>query len=227
MDAVLFDKDGTLFDFEATWGAWAAKAMRELAEGDEALAVRLGQSIGYDLAACQFSPDSPAIAGTIDEVAALLLVDLPAWDGTTLIKKLDALAAVAPQVEVTPLAPLLDALQSAGLKLGVATNDSETAAYAHLGQACVTDRFDFIAGYDSGFGSKPGPGPLLAFAETAGVLPERVAMVGDSTHDLLASQAAGMMAVGVLTGPATRADLAPYADVVLASISELPAWLDI
>ena len=50
-------------------------------------------------------------------------------------------------------------------------------------------------------------------------------MVGDSTHDLLAGQAAGMRTIGVLTGPAPHDELAPHADVVLADIGKIPAWL--
>jgi phosphoglycolate phosphatase len=51
-------------------------------------------------------------------------------------------------------------------------------------------------------------------------------MIGDSLHDLHAGRAAGMAVMGVLTGPATEAELAPHADVVLPSIAALPAWLD-
>ena len=50
-------------------------------------------------------------------------------------------------------------------------------------------------------------------------------MVGDSTHDLDAGKAAGMVTIGVLTGPAPREELAPFADVVLDSIAEIPSWL--
>ena len=50
-------------------------------------------------------------------------------------------------------------------------------------------------------------------------------MVGDSAHDLIAGRAAGMQCVGVLTGTATRADLAPLADVVLPDIGHIPDWL--
>ncbi|HBM62186.1 MAG TPA: phosphatase, partial [Citreicella sp.] len=32
--AVLFDKDGTLFDFGRTWNAWSLRALRELSQGD-------------------------------------------------------------------------------------------------------------------------------------------------------------------------------------------------
>ena len=31
--ALVFDKDGTLFDFHATWGAWSAGFIQELAGG--------------------------------------------------------------------------------------------------------------------------------------------------------------------------------------------------
>ena len=50
-------------------------------------------------------------------------------------------------------------------------------------------------------------------------------MVGDSRHDLIAGRAAGMQTVGVLTGMAELADLAPFADVVLPDIGHLPLWL--
>jgi len=50
-------------------------------------------------------------------------------------------------------------------------------------------------------------------------------MVGDSTHDLHAGRAAGMRTVGVLSGPAPREELAPFANVVLADIGEIPNWL--
>jgi phosphoglycolate phosphatase len=50
-------------------------------------------------------------------------------------------------------------------------------------------------------------------------------MVGDSTHDLHAGRAAGMVCVAVLTGVADRDELAPHADVVLDTIADLPRWL--
>ena len=120
----------------------------------------------------------------------------------------------------------LDALRARGLRLGVATNDAEIPARAHLDAAGVTDRFDFIAGSDSGHGGKPAPGQLLAFCATVGLPPSDVIMVGDSLHDLHAGRAAGMRSIAVLTGMATEADLAPHATTVLPDIGALPGWLD-
>jgi phosphoglycolate phosphatase len=112
------------------------------------------------------------------------------------------------------------------LRLGVATNDSEAPARLHLAAHGITECFDFIAGYDSGHGAKPGPGMCLAFAAACGLDPWRVAMVGDSRHDLQAGRAAGMRTVAVLTGIAGAGDLAPLADMVLPDIGALPGWLD-
>ena len=76
-----------------------------------------------------------------------------------------------------------------------------------------------------GHGAKPTPGQLLAFCALTGIPPGECAMIGDSTHDLDSGRAAGMAAVGVLTGLASRAELAPHADVVLDDVGALPAWL--
>jgi len=34
---VIFDKDGTLFDFQSTWGIWTAQVLARIAGSDEAL----------------------------------------------------------------------------------------------------------------------------------------------------------------------------------------------
>ena len=223
---IVFDKDGTLFDFTATWSAWALSLLGELAGGDAGRAADLGRAIGFDTQHAHFAPDSPVIAGTPGEIAELLLPHLPGASAAALVMRMNAAAAVAPMVQAAPLAPLLADLRARGLKLGVATNDGEQPARAHLKAAGVEGAFDFIAGFDSGHGSKPGPGQLRAFSERVGLEPSQVVMVGDSAHDLHAARAAGMRAVAVLTGIATEPDLAPLAEVVLPGIAHLPAWLD-
>lgn len=222
---IVFDKDGTLFDFVATWGAWTRALLMDLAGDDAARATILGEAIGYDLPQRRFLPWSPVIAGTPGEIAEALLPHLPGASPLTLVARMNQLAAEAPQAEAVPLAPLMAVLKGRGLRLGVATNDAEGPARAHLAAAGVEDLFDFVAGFDSGHGSKPAPGQLLAFAEAQGLAPAQVAMVGDTRHDLHAARAAGMTAVAVLTGLARAEDLSPFADQVLPDIGHLPDWL--
>lgn len=222
---LLFDKDGTLFDFHATWSAWARTFLTELAGGDAARAAVLGRAVGFDTAKALFDPDSPIIAGTPGEIAEALLPHLPGTSAPVLVARMNAAAATAPMVEAVPLAPLLEGLRRLGLRLGVVTNDSEVPARSHLVRVGVEQHFDFVAGFDSGFGVKPGPGALLTFADRFGLAPAEVAMVGDSRHDLAAARAAGMRPVAVLTGLAGEEDLAPYAEAVLPDIGHLPGWL--
>lgn len=222
--AIVFDKDGTLFDFARTWEAWAAAFLRRIAS-DETHAFELGQAIGFDLGAHKFDRDSIVIAGTPGEVAQVLQTHLSGWSYDDVIELLNDEAEKAPQSEAVPLIPYLDALKQSGLVLGVVTNDAEVPARAHLDAAGVTDRFAFIAGFDSGYGAKPAPGQLVAFSNAVGVHPDHILMVGDSTHDLIAAKRAGMRSVGVLTGLASSEDLAPHAEVVLPDIGHIPMWI--
>ena len=222
---ILFDKDGTLFDFGTTWNGWAAQVIADLAGGDGALAEGLAGVLRFDPVARRFHPDSPVIAGTNREVAELIATVLTGWRLAALEERLTRHAAAAALAPAVALGPFLRGLAGQGLRLGVMTNDAEAAARAHLAAAEVAGLFDFIAGFDSGFGAKPAPGPLLAFADAMGLAPETVVMVGDSTHDLQAGRAAGMRTVGVLTGMADRATLAPLADTVLPDIGHLPGWI--
>jgi len=126
-------------------------------------------------------------------------------------------------------ADLAKALAARGLRLGIGTNDAESSARAQAEALGLVPHLDFIAGYDPGFGGKPHPGMVLAFAQACAVRPEETALVGDSLHDLEAAHAAGALRIAVLTGPlglAARADLEPHADHVLASVDDLPALLD-
>ena len=223
--AILFDKDGTLFDFQRSWGAWAGRILDDLAQGDPARARAMARAMAFDPETARFRPESPVIAGTGDEVAELLLPHLPPQEGglAGLSARLALAAREVPLAEAVPLGPYFDRLRAAGLRLGVATNDHEATARRHLQDHL--HRLDFIAGFDSGHGGKPAPGMLLAFARAVGVAPAQVLMVGDSRHDLIAGQAAGMARVAVLTGVAQAADLADLADAVLPDIGHLPDWL--
>lgn len=225
ISGLLFDKDGTLFDFGATWEGWAEAFLLRSCANDRARATSIGQHIGFDLTNRQFQPDSIVIADTPAEIAKAMIPHLPETTYDQLLATLNYEAEQVSQIEVVPLVPYLEHLRGAGMRLGVATNDAISPALAHLDSVGIRGHFDFIAGSDSGFGAKPAPGQLLGFAKAVGLDPTVIAMVGDSAHDLVAGRAAGMMTIGVLTGYAGENDLAPYADVVLPDIGHIPGWI--
>ncbi|UYV39588.1 HAD family hydrolase [Rhodobacteraceae bacterium D3-12] len=225
LDGLIFDKDGTLFEFSASWEDWACGLLMELADNDLGHAETMGDAIGFRLKTKSFAPDSIAITHTVGEIAEALVPLQSRKTEAEIVARMNSGAASAPMAQAVPLAPLLSELRGRGLRIGLATNDAESPARAHLGQAGILEAFDFIAGCDSGYGGKPAPGQLLAFAAAMNLAPERIAMVGDSTHDLDAGRRAGMRTIGVLTGLAQADDLAHLADLVLPDIGHIPPKL--
>lgn len=225
ISGLLFDKDGTLFDFGATWEGWAATFLLRTCANDHKRAAAIGWHIGFDLVNRRFQPDSIVIADTPAGIAQAMIPHLPETTYDRLLETLNSEAEQTTQIEVVPLAPYLERLRQTGLRLGVATNDAISPALAHLDSVGIRGHFDFIAGSDSGFGAKPDPGQLLGFAKAVNLDPNVIAMVGDSAHDLVAGRAAGMVTIGVLTGYAGERDLAPFADVVLPDIGHIPGWI--
>ncbi len=221
---IIFDKDGTLFDFRSTWESWCTQVISRISGGDTGKARDVASAIGFDMDQGRFEHDSIVIAGTVDEIAAAVapfvddIADIPTFLNTE--------AAAAPQVEAVPLSAFLIRLKDSGYRLGVATNDGIDPTIAHLKEAKVYAHFDMVMGYDSGFGGKPQPGQLLAFAKAMQMSPSECLMVGDSLTDMVAAQNAGMSAVAVLTGMADTDDLTPFARAVLPDIGHLPKWLE-
>jgi len=224
---VIFDKDGTLFDFQSTWGIWTAQVLARIAGSDEALLQQLAEALGYDTQTRRVQPGSVIVAATPMDIAAVVKDCIPSLSQTQICDWLNEEAKTAPQVLVTDLHRLTAELRRINLGLCVMTNDAETPARAHLASVQASDLFDFVIGSDSGFGAKPQAAPLLALADKMEIPAAACVMVGDSTHDLRAGRAAGMRAVAVLTGLAEADELAPLADAVLPDVSHLPAWISV
>lgn len=225
--AVLFDKDGVLIDFQATWGQWANGLLRQLSNDDKALHRKLAAAISFDPANGEFSADSVAIAGTPGDMARALHGALrDRWTVSGLEEVLSQDAVHAETVPPVPLRPTFERLAGLGFSMGIVTNDAEDAARAHAAQLGIDDFLGCVVGYDSGFGAKPGPGSVLGACDLLGVAPGQAVMVGDSLHDMLAARSAGAQALAVLTGTAVKAELAPYSDAVLPDVTHVPDWIE-
>ena len=177
---IIFDKDGTLFDFNATWGPFTRSLISSETGNDPSRMADMARVLGYSMSSGLFAPTSIVIAETVSVVADAMLVLLPDVTKLDLIARMKAATKYVPQVEPTPLRPVLNELRTMNLILGVATNDAEEPARANL--AHVLDMFDFIAGFDSGFGGKPDPGQLLEFCAQTQLFPSNCIMAVSYTH---------------------------------------------
>lgn len=226
--ALLFDKDGTLVDFQRTWGPAAHQVMQRLAAGDRTAYERLAAVSGFIEAKQRFLPGSPLVAGATADWGPLWARALHRPASASFFNEIDDLFFTSGLDHLTavgePVAAL-NTLNRRGLRLGLFTNDGEASARAQMARIGIDHLLEFMAGYDSGYGIKPDPAPVLAFARAVQADPEEVAVIGDSVHDLAAARAAGAIGIAVLTGPVQADVLGAHADVVLDSVAELDGWL--
>lgn len=226
--AILFDKDGTFVDFQATWGPTVHWVMRRMAGDDEAKLARLVDVNHFDVETGRIRPTSPIIASSSADYGVAWAAALGEAPDQVFFSRMDAFFMEATLKNITAIGEpgaMFAELAREGYTLGVVTNDSEGSARAHCARLGLTDHFRAILGYDSGHGRKPTPGQIEAFNRIHGFAPEETALVGDTLHDVHAAKAAGATAIAVLSGFAREEDFAGEADHILPDIMALPALL--
>jgi len=212
---VVFDKDGTLLDFAATWDPAIARAIEILADGDITAGIRIAEGLGYDLAGRVTPPGAKLFAASNAAVAAMVPDGLGG-------DRLPGLLAELVLETVTAAAgadALLGRLGELGVPAGVATNDDAASAVAQVERLAWTDHFVCVLGYDSGHGVKPAPGMVIEACRRMGVAPSDALMVGDSPADIAAGRAAGATTIYVGPDPVRGEG----ADHLLGTLDELVA----
>ena len=217
MDLIIFDLDGTLINSEA---------------------ILLGAQIETFARHGLTHPGREAglgIVGLTLNVALMRLAGLDQPDEALTETYREVFGAMRRQAETDasldePLFPGVAetlALLAArpGLKLGIATGKSRRGAEYIVERHGWQDLFATIQTADDA-PSKPHPGMILrAMAET-GAVPERTAMVGDSSFDIEMAVAAGVAPVAVSWGFQPVAGLVALgAKHVLDSFADLPGVL--
>lgn len=229
VDAVAFDKDGTLIDLDATWGPIATAWIHGVSGGDDLLAASLAHRLGYDRSLGRLVPDSILAAGTLEQIREATVAHLgerlrPRSDGAGLVDAaltagLAAVAALGPvsPVPLTDLGRLFARFTGAGLRCAVVTSDDRRSVDDLFDVFDLHALVDVVVGGDDTNRPKPAPDPLLLAADRLGVVPSRLLMVGDSTTDQGAARAAGCPFVAVGAEGAAAGDC----DAVVAHVGEL------
>lgn len=234
-DAVIFDKDGTLIDFDAFWVTVSVKAIEDMLstfgrqevpmeEILEAFGVhngvtdmngilckgtyeQMGQSV-YDILkryGCEASCEA-----SCEEVTRVLI---------------EAYNQNADAGDVKPtcpnLAQVLKQLKDQNKKLAVVTTDNMQITRKCLEKLGVLELFDKIYTDDGDVPTKPDPYCVYDFCEFAHVEKDRVVMVGDTMTDMRFAKNAGIAVVGIAKCEGNKEVLAPHADAVIPDPSHL------
>ena len=229
---VVFDKDGTLIDFQMMWGSWTEQfAWRLEMASKQPLREALFDALGYDYIrrrvhsggalCCTPMRNLRMIGENVLKSSALKCTQKEAEDLVTSIWQMpDPVSTARPLAD---LPKLFSTLRSMNMKIAVCTTDDHDAAVNTLKALKVEHLVDIVIGGDDPIPSKPSPEQLYHICFQCGVSPQDTIMVGDTSTDMKLGLAAGAgLSVGVLDGASSIPDLAQYADVLVPSVAKLP-----
>ena len=226
---ILFDKDGTLIEFDNLFGATYLKMLQAHYgySKDEATVILMRAGYMPETGGCRGG--SPMASGTLKQVVHYWWPDMAEDERDARRKFIDEnfdRDAHQGAIPIIPLQPVFEELKAAGYVLGVATNDIEAAAHSHMTKIGVIDYFEMLIGADSVVEPKPSGNMIKRFAQAMAIEPHEIAMVGDNAHDINEARAGGAgLAIGVLSGNSDHDDLAHIADHVIGTVAELPLLL--
>lgn len=210
VQAILFDKDGTLLDFTHMWGFWTDCVLNDFREQLVARGLSIcetdlpqiwgtfhdeqGRMNGYDVR-------GPLAMGTMEEVYAVLT-----WHGyraglswaeakmivrACLAQAEEAMEVHRPALPLPGVREYLEQSRRKGLKMGVVTADETANAVKHLQWMGLNAYFDVVIGTDLVDRGKPFPDMVLLACERLGVQTQQVVVIGDTDGDMEMARAAG------------------------------------
>jgi len=232
--AIIFDKDGTLIDFDAMWGGWVVYLAEQL-HTVSGLKVHepLCLAMGYDDANQKVLAHGKMAASPMPELYRLTVevmqsIGLSAADAERVVE--EGWCIPDPVIlarQFTDTWTLFSTLHKQNIKIGIATSDDRAPTQAMIEAFDIEEFITTMVCADDGIPSKPQPDMVLTICERMKVDPSKVMVVGDTTADLKMARAAGAgLVVGVLSGVSASNDLIHYADVLIESVDELHAYVE-
>jgi phosphoglycolate phosphatase len=234
---IIFDKDGTLIDFAATWVPLIRKRvtflLKTLGRNDQELGAFLLRSWGIDPTSGKIDPRGPCpVSPRSDEIiigTMALYQKGYFWDEAKqwVVQAFDEADADGDWREkVVPIKGIqtfLFRLREHGLRTALATNDERKDTEAILNHLGMEGLFDTILCAGEVNPPKPHPETIFSICRQLGVDPKESVMVGDSVADMMAGKRAGVaLTVGILEGGVTpREELEKVADLVVNSVQDL------
>jgi len=234
-DLVVFDKDGTLVDFDRLWAFKMRRAIEVLVKEtglDASSTARLLRLIGVDPETLKVVPESPLAVTTLPKIGVVATVGLHqagfAWHAAEAVvhrvfmPAIEASPAPEDLEPIGPVRPLMQAIAAQGARIAILTSDDRRATEESLPLLGIDALVDAMVCGDDPLPSKPAPDGLLKLARDLQVPPGRVLMIGDSAADMRTGRNAGVAGcIAVLSGTGRREDLAALADVVITDISDI------
>ncbi len=233
--AVVFDKDGTLLDFEALWIPVAVAATRQIFSELNIHNIPLEEI----LAALGIEGDFASITGalcygTYEDMAQKMAPVFQKYGHTCNIAALAELSARAylhnmSAGELRPTCPelpkILRDLKQAGIVVALVTSDAPDLTRKCLQGLGILEYFDVLYTDDGTHPPKPDPYCINDLCAKYGFSKEQVVMVGDTLTDMQFSKNAGVRGIGLANTVENKAILFSATDTVLHDLNYLQMQL--
>ncbi|RIN79890.1 HAD family hydrolase [Staphylococcus simulans] len=227
---ILFDKDGTLIDFDMSWMKIGIQMVdqfveRYISDEDQAHAY---QTLGVDKEKNQIEPGTPMACGSLDEIIqnfnALAGEDVGEWTRKTSQYLIDHRV---PEIKwIEGMVEALETLKANGYRIGIITSDTKKGTDQFIESTDTEAFFDLVISTESNAAEKPDPAVLKPlFAQEKGLKAEEIAIVGDTPNDIQTAVNAGLgLSVAVLTGVGQAHEF-KHADYVVEKAPEIVSIL--
>ena len=226
MEWILFDKDGTLIEFDKSWEKIGIRLVDSLLDefpvaNKEVAHRQLGV---LDNA---IVPDSVMGSGSLDEMIKafnnVVGKDVSTWTRNTSQELVDT--RVPENNWIDGVYDMIQSLKKDGYKIGIVTSDSRKGVLQFLEDTNSKDAFDLVISTESHAAEKPNPAVLNPLFDSYDVKPEDVVIVGDTNNDMKTKVNAELgLAIGVLTVIAKKEELVD-ADVIIETAVSVPEVL--
>ncbi|KAF0689779.1 Aste57867_18798 [Aphanomyces stellatus] len=230
---VVFDKDGTLIDFNLMWGGWVESvAWKMEMTTKRPVREKFFDAMGYDWVARSIRSKGALCCTPMGELYAIarkVMLD----EGMSVAAADVALEKVwhlpDPIETSRPLGDipgLFLTIKQMGMKIAICTADNRGATADTMQHLGVAHMVDAMACGDDQLPAKPAPEQIWTLCHKLGVDPHNAVMVGDTSTDMRLGLNAGCgLSIGVLGGASSMDDLARDADVLIPSLAKLPKIL--
>ena len=232
---IVFDKDGTLIDFNLTWAtrtaAWI-QTMVDSVNGGPELSHEIARTTGYDWQNKQVLADGPIAVSTVTKLVALAAGELYKYgllwheaEKVVIESIIPTLGAPFKEGEIIALGDVKGTfrlLKEAGIKIAVATGDNRQPTDETLTALEIEAYVDAVRCGDDPLPEKPDPAVLMGIAQELGIETSQMLMVGDTINDMLAGHNAGVAGcIGITGSTGSAGQLANHADVLIDSIDQI------
>ena len=231
VQAIIFDKDGTLIKFDSFWVEVSHCAIRDILRQlnrDDIPMSRLLEALGIsgdtaDIDGLLCKGTYKQIALAIGKILRNFGVDIS--DNDIVKMTVSAYNDNSDSGKIEPtcknIKGVLEKLKSGDRKLAVVTTDDFQITHKCLETLGIEDLFEKIYTDDGINPIKPNPGCALEFLSKFRIPAEKAVMVGDTMTDIHFSRNAWISVIGVGENANSRERLMPYADAVIPDISHL------